>query len=123
MENAKNLHKQVQSKTSVFPITGIIYMIIHQCIMYFFQSAITSVASHFLLHLFEHKSATTCSHGISFRFVAFRSLSCLGNHHDVQPRRCQPTTPASIGNLELCRTLFTCMPVRQITHGLLTCYS
>uniref|UniRef100_A0A453P8H7 Uncharacterized protein n=1 Tax=Aegilops tauschii subsp. strangulata TaxID=200361 RepID=A0A453P8H7_AEGTS len=37
MENAKNLHQQVQSKTSLFPITGIIYMIIHQCIMYFFS--------------------------------------------------------------------------------------
>uniref|UniRef100_A0A453SB81 Uncharacterized protein n=1 Tax=Aegilops tauschii subsp. strangulata TaxID=200361 RepID=A0A453SB81_AEGTS len=58
-----------------------------------------SVASLWLLHLFERKSATACSHGISFRSGAFRSLSCLGNHHDVQPRRCQPTTPASIGNL------------------------
>uniref|UniRef100_A0A453SB60 Uncharacterized protein n=1 Tax=Aegilops tauschii subsp. strangulata TaxID=200361 RepID=A0A453SB60_AEGTS len=99
MENAKNLHRQVQSKTSLFPITGIIYMIIHQCIMYFFSIGVTSVASLWLLHLFERKSATACSHGISFRSGAFRSLSCLGNHHDVQPRRCQPTTPASIGNL------------------------
>ncbi|XBI11235.1 hypothetical protein VPH35_138332 [Triticum aestivum] len=124
MENAKNLHRQVQSKTSLFPITGIIYMIIHQCIMYFFSIGVTSVASLWLLHLFERKSATACSHGISFRSGAFRSLSCLGNHHDVQPQRCQPTTPASIGNLELCiSTLLTCMPVRQITHGLLTCYS